>query len=71
MIGAKIDGKRYADFLHALRTYDTAVMQKTAKDGSFARLGYVGVFRFSNLEIGESGAVDLKIVERLALRPAT
>lgn len=70
MIGAKIDGKRYADFVNALCSHDKVIVQKTAEDGSFARLGYIGVFRFDKLEIGEDGSISLRLVERLPIRPA-
>ncbi len=71
MEGAKLDGKRYNDFVDALRVHDIAVMQRTAKDGSFSRLGYLGVFRFSDFAVGADGSISLKIVERLHLRPTT
>ncbi|MGR3343432.1 MAG: hypothetical protein ACU0DI_09460 [Paracoccaceae bacterium] len=70
MKGAKTEGKRYTDFIAALNAHDRAIMQRTAEDGSFARLGYVGVFRFNNLAVGDDGSVSLTIFERLPLRPS-
>jgi len=66
---AKLDGKRYRDFVQALQGNDTAIMQKTATDGSFSRLGYVGLFRYQDVVVGEDGSVALTITERLPVRP--
>ena len=71
MDGANITGKRYADYVEALRSKDRVVMQKTAGDGDFTRRGYIGVFRFTGLDVDEStGAIGMKLVERLPLKPA-
>ena len=64
MVGVKFDGKRFGAFLDALQTYPYAVMQKTAEDGTFTRLGYIDIFDFTDLQIPESGGVSLKITGR-------
>jgi len=69
MHGANLTGKRYNDFVDALQTHDRTVMQKTAADGSFARLGYIGVFTFDSLAVAADGAVSLRITARLPFRP--
>ncbi|MBP6737216.1 MAG: hypothetical protein KA139_07245 [Rhodobacteraceae bacterium] len=65
MSGANITGKRYDDFLDALKSHDLVVVQRDVP-GSFARDGYVGVFRFKGLEIGPKGEISLTLVERYA-----
>jgi hypothetical protein len=71
MKGAKVDGKRYADYLAALRANDRVVMQKSATDGSFARLGYIGIFKFKDLVVDEdTGSISLTLTQRLPVKPA-
>lgn len=65
MIGADIAGKRYADFVEALRSNDLVVVQRDVP-GGLARDGYIGVFRFKDLMIGPDGAISLTLVERYA-----
>jgi len=65
MVGAKTDGKRYADFLGALREHDLVVVQRDVP-GTFMRDGYVGIFTFKDLVVGESGDVKLTLVARYA-----
>jgi hypothetical protein len=65
MAGAKIDGARYTEFVQALRDHDRVVIQRD-KPGTFDRDGYVGVFKFTSLEIRPDGAVSLILTERLA-----
>ena len=63
--GANTTGKRYSDFLCALKTHDLVVVQRDVP-GSFARDGHVGVFRFKDLFVGPAGEVPLTLVERHA-----
>ena len=65
MAGAKIDGKRYATYLAALKSEDLLVVQKD-KPGTLDRDGYVGIFTFKDLVIEDSGAVNLTLVARYA-----
>ena len=65
MTSAAIDGIRYQTFVEALKTYNEVVIQVDAAPGDFSRVGYVGVFSFSDLIIGEDGSIALKIVDRL------
>ncbi len=65
MQGVLREGARYLARIAALRMHDLAVMQR---DGGpkMERDGYLGVFRFRNLVIGEDGAISLDLVERYA-----
>jgi len=65
MEGVKLDGKRYRDLVDALKTYDLAVVQRDAGE-NLDRDGYVGVFRFKDLEIGPGGEISLILTERFA-----
>jgi len=65
MVGAKIDGKRYSDFLVALQSQDLVVVQRDVP-GTFDRDGYVGVFTFKDLSVSEDGAISLTLIERYA-----
>ncbi|MBT8417351.1 MAG: hypothetical protein KJO42_07910 [Silicimonas sp.] len=70
MEGVDLKGARYTDFIGALKDSDTVVMQKSKDDGTLARLGYIGVFKFKDLDVADDGAVSLTITERLPLKPA-
>ena len=65
MEGANTTGKRYSDFVDALKSNDLVVVQRDVP-GSFARDGYVGVFHFKDLNIGPAGDVSLTLVARYA-----
>lgn len=65
MVGVKLDGKRYQTFLAALRASDLVVMQRDTP-GELSRAGYVGVFHFKDLLIGEKGSIALQLTERYA-----
>ena len=65
MAGAATAGKRYADFVQALKTNDLVVIQRDGP-GGLARDGYVGIFRFADLLIGSAGDISLTLVERYA-----
>lgn len=65
MEGAKLDGKRYSEFVAALRAHDAVVLQKD-KEGSFEREAYIGVFGFTDLDVGADGAIRLTLTKRLA-----
>ena len=65
MEGAKIDGKRYQEFVEALRGHPEVILQRDGK-GSFARDGYIGVFAFTNLSINADGSIDLQLTNRVA-----
>jgi hypothetical protein len=65
MTAAKTDGRRYRDLLSALRAHDLVVVQRDAP-GGLERDGYVGVFRFRDLAVGDDGAIRLTLVERYA-----
>lgn len=65
MNGAKLDGKRYQEFVEALRNEPLVVMQRDVP-GKFDRDGYIGVFTFKDLSIGKDGSIGLSLVERYA-----
>jgi len=65
MTGAKLDGKRYLEFVEALRVKDLVILQKD-KPGGFERESYIGIFTFSNLAIGDDGSISLKLIDRYA-----
>ena len=65
MEGANTAGKRYADFVEALKANDLVVIQRDVP-GSFARDGYVGIFRFKDLLVGPLGEISLTLTERYA-----
>lgn len=65
--GGPDTAKRHADLVEALRRTDRAVVQRDRPEGATAtRDGYVGVFRFEGLVIGDDGSITLKLVERVA-----
>jgi hypothetical protein len=66
MVGAKLDGAKYRSFVEALASGDRAIMQNTPDRSTFARKGYVGLFRYEDFVIDDDGAITLRIVERLA-----
>ncbi len=65
MTGAKVDGKRHAEFVEALRREPFVILQRD-KPGSLDRDGYVGIFTFENLQIGADGSVGLTLIARYA-----
>ena len=65
MVGAKLDGKRYLDFISALRAHNLVVMQRDVP-GSFTRDGYIGVFHFKDLVVGDDGSITLELTSRYA-----
>lgn len=66
MDGASVGGARYAELVGALRDHDEAVIQRDKSRDDFSRAGYVGVFRFKDLAIGQDGSIRLTLVERTA-----
>lgn len=66
MAGVNLQGARYVDYAARLRQTDRAIIQRDADPDSLTRDGYLGVFRFVDLEIAAAGAISLKIVERIA-----
>jgi len=65
MQGADLNGKRYQDFLTALQSSDKVVMQRDIP-GTFTRNGYVGVFFFKDLVVGDDGSIGLTLTGRYA-----
>ena len=66
MPGAKVDGKRYAELVEALRDHDKVVLQRDTDPISLARDGYVGVFHFKDLIVGADGSIGLTLTSRYA-----
>ena len=65
MTGAKLDGKRHAEYIEALGRETLVILQKD-KPGSFERAGYIGIFSFTDLRIEESGLVNPSLLSRYA-----
>lgn len=66
MDGFGRDGKKHADLVRALEAGDIAVIQRDKSgDPALSRDGYVGLFRFKDLEIGENGSIRLTLVDRV------
>ena len=58
-------GKRYEEFVEALRAQDLVILQKDV-EGTFFRDSYIGIFAFKNLDIGNDGSISLTLVSRYA-----
>ena len=58
--------RRYQEFEDALKTHDLAVIQRDGDPITLSRDGYVGVFRFANLQIDYSSGIRLRFTERYA-----
>lgn len=56
--------KRLDVLLDALRRHDMIVMQRDRSRTDFTRNGYVGVFRFADLDIGDD-QLCLRLTERV------
>ena len=66
MDGAKLDGAKHDRLVAALQAGDVAVMQRdTPGDPALSRDGFVGLFSFKDLEIGEDGSIRLTFVDRV------
>ena len=66
MEGAKADGAKHARLAEALRSNDLAVMQRdTPGDPGLSRDGYIGIFSYKDLQIGDDGSVRLTLVDRV------
>ena len=57
---------RYEEFQEALRNHELVVIQRDRSATDFTRNGYVGVFRFSDLEIDYASGISLRLTERYA-----
>jgi hypothetical protein len=66
MEGVDRSKKRFSEYAEALRRYDRVVLQRDAGGGDLSRNGYIGVFRFDNLEILDAQPVRLRLLERVA-----
>jgi len=66
MEGVPQDRGKWPDYVARLRECDRAIIQKDADPITLRRSGYIGVFRFADLDVREDGAIALKIVERLS-----
>lgn len=59
--------KRFQEFVAALEAHDLVVVQRDKDPVSLARNGYVGVFRFADLNIDlDSLVLTLRLVARYA-----
>lgn len=66
MEGVAHDGKRYSEYVEALRDGTTAIVQKDAAPGDLSRVGYVAVFEYSDFEVDPDRSVSLKITKRIS-----
>ena len=66
MDGVDADGAKYVEYVAALRAGDRAIIQRDAGPDDLSRAGYVGVFRYADLEIGEDHSIALRLTERIA-----
>lgn len=58
--------KRLDELLKALRENDLVVVQRDADPETLARDGYVGVFRFADLQFDEATGISLRFTGRYA-----
>ena len=65
MEGAKSDGAKHKRLTDALAANDIAVMQRDADDEGATKNGYIGLFSYKDLEIGEDGSNKLVLVDRV------
>ncbi len=65
MTAAKTDGKRYAEYVDALHREPMVIIQRD-KPNSFERDGYVGIFYFKDLKVGEDSSIRLTLTARYA-----
>jgi hypothetical protein len=65
MTGVSVDGKRYRDYVDALRGSDLVILQRDAS-AQLERDGYIGIFHFKDLILGEDGSIGLTIIDRYA-----
>jgi hypothetical protein len=63
--GDHVGSKRYEEWIEAMRSQSLVILQKDKPD-SFARAGYIGIFEFENLKLGDDGSVSLRLTARYA-----
>ncbi len=66
MTDADINGAKYRDYVTRLKEGDKCIIQKDADAETLRRRGYVGVFRYSDLQLGDDGSIGLNIIARVA-----
>jgi hypothetical protein len=59
------DGAKQARLAAALRDNDVAVVQRDSDRTNISREGYIGLFSYQDLEIGEDGSIRLTFVDRV------
>jgi hypothetical protein len=62
---AKTDGAKHKRLTDALTANDVAVMQRDAADDGLSRDGYIGLFSYKDVEIGDDGSITLTLVDRV------
>lgn len=65
MAVAKADGAKFERLLAALAGNDVAVLQRDEEDAPKSRDGYVGLFSYKDLQVGEDGSITLTFVDRV------
>ena len=66
MKGVSKDRGKWPDYVARLHECDRVIIQKDTDPDTLRRDGYIGVFRFTNLDVREDGSIALRIIERLA-----
>ena len=62
---AKTDAAKHKRLAEALAANDVAVMQRDADEDALTKDGYIGLFSYKDLEIGEDGSIKLVLVDRV------
>ena len=62
---AKTDGAKHKRLTEALAANEVAVMQRDGTDDGLSRDGYIGLFSYRDLEIGDDGSIKLVLVDRI------
>jgi hypothetical protein len=65
MKDAKTDGEKHRRLTDALVANDVAVMQRDADDARMSPDGYIGLFSYKDLAIGDDGSIKLTFVDRV------
>lgn len=60
-----VSSDKQARLVAALRDNDVAVLQRDVDRETLARDGYIGIFSYKDLEIGEDGSIKLTFVDRV------
>jgi hypothetical protein len=59
------EAAKHKRLTEALTANDVAVMKRDAGDDGLSRDGYIGLFSYKDLEIGDDGSITLTLVDRV------